>query len=261
MTIDLFDLSGRTTIVTGATGHLGRSICSGLAEAGSNLAVCSTAIEHAEAFANELRDRYGFTTVGYEFDLHNLEDIPSFIEAVYDRFQRIDCLVNNAYFGAANNLLHMSPWEWTEGLNGAVTAPMFMIQACIPYLKSTHGNVINIASMYGMVSPNPKLYEGNSYDNPANYGTGKAALLQLTRYAAVHLADKCIRVNAISPGPFPSSEVQNNEVFIDRLKQQVPLHRIGRPDELKGAVVFLASDAASFVTGHNLVVDGGWTIW
>lgn len=261
MVSSAFDLSGKTAVVTGATGHLGRAICSGLAEAGSNLAICSTTMERAEAFASELHDRYGIITEGYQLDLHNVESITSLITAIYNRFQRIDCLVNNAYFGPANSLLDMSLSEWDEGLNGAVTSHMFMLQECIPYLEKTRGNVINIASMYGMVSPNPKIYEGNPYGNPANYGAGKAALLQLTRYAAVHLANKHIRVNAISPGPFPSSKVQENKVFIERLKEQVPLNRIGQPEELKGAVVFLASDAASFITGHNLVIDGGWTIW
>ena len=115
--------------------------------------------------------------------------------------------------------------------------------------------------MYGIVSPNPVIYDGTDYANPVNYGAGKAALLQLTRFAAVHLAGKGVRVNAISPGPFPSPAVQRNTTFIKRLEEKVPLGRIGQPEELKGAVVFLASDAASYITGHNLVVDGGWTIW
>jgi NAD(P)-dependent dehydrogenase (short-subunit alcohol dehydrogenase family) len=259
--LKLFDLSGQLAIVTGATGHLGRAICAGLAAAGSNLAVCSTSFPRAHGFAVELGERYNVTAVGYEVDLADLTVLSSLVATIHEQFGRIDCLVNNAYFGAANDLLQMTPEEWNRGLAGAVTAAMFMLQACVPWLEESRGNVINIASMYGMVSPNPELYEGNPYNNPINYGVGKAALLQLTRYAAVYLADKGIRVNTISPGPFPSPRVQEDELFIQRLVAKVPLHRIGQPEELKGAVVFLASDAASFITGHNLVVDGGWTIW
>ena len=94
-----------------------------------------------------------------------------------------------------------------------------------------------------------------------NYGIGKAAIIQYTKYSAVHLAKKNIRVNAISPGAFPKKDTQNNKEFINRLSSRIPLDRIGEPFEIKGAVVFLASDAASYITGHNLVVDGGWTIW
>jgi NAD(P)-dependent dehydrogenase (short-subunit alcohol dehydrogenase family) len=257
----MFDLSGKVAIVTGATGHLGKAISAGLAEAGSSLAVCSTSLEKAEAFASAVSAEYNIEASGFCLDLRNLSAIDKVISSIIHRFGRIDCLVNNAYYGAPNSLANIKPAEWAMGIDGAVTAHMFMIQACLPHLEQSRGNVINISSMYGMVSPNPGIYEGNPFASPVNYGAGKAALLQLTKYAAVHLAGKGIRVNAISPGPFPSPFVQQNATFIKRLEEKVPLGRIGQPEELKGAVVFLASDSASYVTGHNLVVDGGWTAW
>jgi len=115
--------------------------------------------------------------------------------------------------------------------------------------------------MYGVVSPDPRIYGDSGYDNPPNYGAGKAAIIQFTRYAACHLAAKGIRVNAISPGPFPNPKVQENKWFISNLKNKVPLGRIGQPGDLKGAVVFLASEGSSYITGQNIVVDGGWTVW
>jgi len=257
----LFDLRDKVTVVTGGTGYLGQAICKGFASAGSNLAVCSTSKKRAQKFAEQLTQRHGVVAVGFKHDLEETNEIQSLVAAIHSRLGKIDCLVNNAYYGSASDLLSISLEEWRHGIDGAVTAAMFMMQACIPYLESAKGNVVNISSMYGMVSPDPRIYEGNSFANPVNYGVGKAALLQLTRYAAVHLAPKDIRVNAISPGPFPSPEVQKHETFVERLAEKVPLQRIGKPSEVAGATVFLASDAASYITGHNLVVDGGWKIW
>jgi len=139
---------------------------------------------------------------------------------------------------------------------------MIMIQACLPYLKKTEGSIVNISSMYGMVAPDPVMYEGTPFPpNPPNYGAGKAALIQLTRYAAVQLAEDNVRVNSISPGSFPDESVQEEDNFVERLEKRVPLGRIGQPKEVGNAVAFLVSPASSYITGHNLVVDGGWTVW
>ncbi len=257
----LFDLQGKVVVVTGATGHLGKAICRGLAEANAHVAICSTKTDTAKQLADELKATHSGQFLPISFDLREPDQISEAMIRIYDFFGRIDCLVNNAYFGHPNNILAMSLEDWNIGIYGGVTVHLLMMQQAIPYLEKTEGSIINIASMYGMVSPDPAIYENNPFANPVNYGAGKAALLQLTRYAAVHLASKRIRVNAISPGPFPSPVVQKNEEFIDRLRMKTPLGRIGKPEELKGAVIFLASSAASYVTGHNLVVDGGWTIW
>ena len=208
-----------------------------------------------------LGEQFGVRAEGYCLDLTDFGSIQKVVSETASQFGRIDCLVNNAYFGASNDMADMTLDEWTKGIDGAVTCHWLMLRTCLPQLEISRGNVINIASMYGMVSPDPRIYIDTHFANPINYGTGKAALLHLTKYAAVHLASRGIRVNAISPGPFPSPRVQQNHAFIERLSSKVPLGRIGQPVELQGAVVFLASDAASYVTGHNLVVDGGWTIW
>ncbi|MBN1661429.1 MAG: SDR family oxidoreductase [Anaerolineae bacterium] len=257
----LFDLSGKVVLITGATGHLGAAMCEGLAATGAGLAVCSTSDLRAAHLASTLHARFGVRAEGYHLDLQDLDSVKRVVSDTAESFGRLDCLVNNAHFGAANNMIDMTPEEWTKGINGTLTCHWLMLQNCLPHLAAARGNVINIASMYGMVSPDPRIYPGTPYANPVNYGAGKAALLQLTRYAAVHLAGRGIRVNAISPGPFPSPAVQQNVAFVEQLASRVPLGRIGQPHELQGAVIFLASDAASYITGHNLVVDGGWTAW
>ncbi|MNS11473.1 3-oxoacyl-[acyl-carrier-protein] reductase FabG [compost metagenome] len=259
--MSMFGLQQKVSIVTGATGHLGKALCEGLAEAGSDIAVCSTSLEKAQVFSKELALQYGIRAKGFELDLTLPETLKDVVAAIHEAFGQIDCLVNNAYFGAFGNLETLSADEWEKGFNGAATSAMIMLQAALPYLEVTQGAVINIGSMYGVVSPNPENYEDTPFGSPPNYGAGKAALLQLTRYAAVYLAPKGIRVNAISPGPFPNTQVVQHEDFVDRLAAKVPLKRIGMPHELKGALVFLASEASSYVTGHNLMVDGGWSIW
>jgi NAD(P)-dependent dehydrogenase (short-subunit alcohol dehydrogenase family) len=258
---DMFRLDGKVVLVTGATGHLGRAMSAGLAAAGASLAVCSTSSNKARELARELTDRFHAPATGFDLDISDLAAITPAVEEIVLAMGRLDCLVNNALFGTANNLGDVSLQEWATGLAGGASGPFFLMQACLPHLEKAKGNVINIGSMYGMVSPKPQNYADTPFGSSITYGAAKAALLQITRYAASYLGPKGIRVNAISPGPFPSAEVQKNSVFIERLASNVPLGRIGQPQEIQGAVVFLASSASSYITGHNLVIDGGWTIW
>jgi len=256
----MFSLKDKTVIITGATGHLGQAMCAGLAEHEANIAICSTTQASADAFAEKLGDKVEITCKGYELDLNKIKSMQVVVENIANDFGKIDCLINNAHFGEQCTIDDVTPGSWGKGLDGTITSTVFMVQQCITHLEKTKGNIINIASMYGMVSPDPDIYVHQD-PNPMNYGIGKAAIIQYTKYAAVHLAKKNIKVNVISPGPFPNEKIQGNKDFINILTKKVPLNRIGQPSEISGAVVFLASDAASYITGHNLVVDGGWTIW
>ena len=253
--LDSFRLDGKIAIVTGGYGHLGKAFVEALQEA------------HAKVYV-AARSREKFLEVfkgikGVEFVYLDILDTNSIKEAffsVHKENGKIDILVNNAVsldFGSA----FMDDETWNKGVDGVLNSVFRCIREVVPFMESG-ASIINIASMYGMVSPDFRIYKGfERFMNPPHYGAAKSGVIQITRYYAVKLAKKGIRVNCISPGPFPSKFVQKFDGFIENLKSKVPLGRIGEPKELKGALVFLASDTSSFVTGHNLVVDGGWTIW
>lgn len=259
---DLFDLSNHVAIVTGGSGYLGTSISEGLAEAGANVFVTSRDIDKAEKTASIIRNKVQSTVEGKSLDLGDQKSIKNCFAEIVEKEGHIDILINNASTLPTGNLYDISNEEWVAGIEGTINGVFRCTKEIIPILeKSQNPSIINISSIYGEVSPDPSIYEDSGYNNPPQYGSGKAAIIQFTRYAACHLAKKGIRVNSISPGSFLKPEVQKNQNFVNNLKKKIPLGRIGDPDELKGAVVFLASKSSSYITGENIHVDGGWTAW
>jgi len=262
-TQELFDLQSSIAVVTGGAGHLGYAISEALAEAGAEVYIASRNAARCREVARKIEADTGASSVnGITVDIRSTESIKQCFAQIAAQSGRIDILVNNASFGASGAVETMTEDEWLTGIDGTVNGVFRCIQAIVPVMAgSEFSSIINIASMYGMVSPDPSIYGDTGYDNPPNYGAGKAAIIQFTRYAACHLAAKGIRVNTISPGPFPNPEIQKSTQFISNLVKRVPLGRIGQPYEIKGAVVFLASRASTYVTGVNIPVDGGWTAW
>ncbi|HEX7746385.1 MAG TPA: SDR family oxidoreductase [Micromonosporaceae bacterium] len=260
---EMFRLDGRVAVVTGGTGHLGVSMASVLAEAGATVVVASRDQDRCERAAAEIAGANpAATVVPGVLDIASRDSIQRCFADTADRFGRLDVLVNNAVFGAANSLEEMTDDEWGRGIDGTLNSVFRCISAVVPMMGQRGGTILNVASMYGFVSPDPRAYAAApQFANPPSYGAAKAGVIQLTRYAAAHLARYGIRANAVSPGPFPSERVQQSAAFVRELAGRTALGRIGRPEELKGAVLFLCSDASSYVTGHNLVVDGGWTAW
>ncbi len=251
--LDSFKLDGKVAVVTGGYGHLGKAMSMALKEAGAEVFIAG---RDKEKFLNAFGDA-NFEFV--EMDILKTESIRKAFKSIASKNGKIDILINNAVnlkWGDA----FMDDETWNSGVDGVLNSVFRCIREVVGFMKDG-GSIVNISSMYGIVSPDFRIYEGyEKYTNPPHYGAAKAGVIQLTKYYAVKLAPT-IRVNCISPGPFPSKEVQKSKGFIENLKNRVPLKRIGKPDELKGAVLFLASDASSFITGHNLIVDGGWTIW
>ncbi|HJR20074.1 MAG TPA: SDR family oxidoreductase [Dongiaceae bacterium] len=262
----LFRLDGKVCLVTGGAGHLGAAMSTALAEAGGHVCILGRTQGSLAKLAKSLADR-GLSAEAITSDVTMAEDVKSLVADVKKRFGRLDVLINNAHAGRAGVMTDSKASDYVNAIEIAVAAAAELVNAAHRLLRQavqTNGDasVINISSMYGMVSPDPRVYGQSGMNNPPHYGAAKAALLQYTRYAAVHLAPEGIRVNAISPGPFPSEAVQQRDpTFAAALIQKVPMGRLGRPDDLAGAAVFLASSASRFVTGANLPVDGGWTAW
>ncbi len=263
-----FNLSGRIALITGAAGHLGPSMAAALAEAGAHVLLNGRNETNIKSEVDKII-KAGFKAFPAVGDISNEDFLQRLIRECDKRFDRLDIIINNAsYNGGPGDMEKTTLEQFRNAYEINVMASFRIIQLAMPLLKKAAeqniggASVINISTMYGMVSPDPRIYGDSGQNSPPYYGASKAGLLQLTRYAACHLAPYKIRVNAISPGPFPAGNLQeSNPTFYQQLCNKNPMNRIGHPDELSGAILFLASDASSFITGINLPVDGGWTAW
>ena len=264
---DRFSLEAKVVVLTGAAGHLGSTCAEGLGQSGANLILTDISQEPLKALCTRLQ-KSGIVTTSFVGDITKDSDIMKLVELADSLFGKIDILVNNAY-SPETTPFHEIKREHFERANDITTSTAFiLVQKFLPLLKEgfkqskTLSSVINMATMYGIVSPDPRIYGTSGHNNPPYYGAAKAGLIQLTRYLACHLANEGIRVNSVSPGAFPRPEIaMQNPTFYQKLCDKSPLNRIGKAEDLIGALVFLASNASSFITGHNLVVDGGWTAW
>jgi gluconate 5-dehydrogenase len=252
----MFDLTNQSILISGGYGYLGAAMARGVAERGARVFVLG---RHQAKFDDHFADDPRLSFV--RCDLASSASIRAAFEQVYSLHGSLDVLVNNGMYFRGNDPMNISDEDWNFSIDGALSSVYRCIREAGPFLeRQQSGNIITISSMYGMVSPDFRVYEAAPASfNPPQYGAAKAALIQLTKYFANLLGPLNVRVNAISPGPFPNTMVQKNQNFMRDLAVRTALGRIGRPEELVGALVFLASPASTYVTGHNLVVDGGWT--
>ncbi|HZZ42490.1 MAG TPA: SDR family oxidoreductase [Tepidisphaeraceae bacterium] len=257
---ELFSLRGKVALITGATGHLGGAMADALAEAGARVIVSSRTLAHAQAVAARLAKIGDAAHLAVAIDHTDEISVQEGFDDAVRHAGRVDVVINNGHepLGA----------DWTT-----VTADQFtrhMANATGYFLLARHfhahavsrgggGVVIMIGSMYGSVGSYPDAYADISAASPVAYHALKGGILQMTRHLAVYWAKDGVRVNCLSPGPFPSPKASS--LLVERLIDKSPIGRMGRPEELKGPLVFLASDASSYMTGQNLVIDGGWTAW
>jgi gluconate 5-dehydrogenase len=257
---DLFNMTGKTALITGATGHLGAAMAAALAEVGANVIVSSRRVADAQAVVESLPRPIKQPHHAIELDQMNDDSLQRGFEEAVHAARQIDVLVNNGHEPLKDDWKTVSGDDFTHHLRNA-TAYFQLARLTRDHAvaRSAPASIIMIGSMYGLVASYPDAYEGLSSASPVAYQVLKGGILQMTRHLAVYWAKDRIRVNALSPGPFPKPTV--GAKLIERLSAKAPMNRIGRPHELKGAVVFLASDASSYMTGQNLVIDGGWTAW
>ncbi|MFT6053188.1 MAG: NAD(P)-dependent dehydrogenase (short-subunit alcohol dehydrogenase family) [Parvicella sp.] len=250
--------TGKTIIVTGGYGHLGAAITESLAYHGANVYVLGRSVEKFNSALNSCvqKDRIHFL----KGDIASNESLTKAFIEVTEKEGAIDGIINNAFYASGQSPDTMDREDFNYTLDGTLTSVFESIKLSIPYL-SNNASIANVSSMYGLVAPDFDAYENcPQFLNPPHYGAAKAGVIQLSKYYASFLGKKGIRVNAVSPGPFPSSEVQKNDNFMKELSKRTLLNRIGLPHELAGVFVFLMSESSRFITGQNFVVDGGWTV-
>jgi NAD(P)-dependent dehydrogenase (short-subunit alcohol dehydrogenase family) len=261
----LMNLNGRVVLITGGAGHIGNAIAEAVAELGANVALLDLEPASCSTAAERISREFGVRSLPLVANLELEAQVRAVPERTLAEFGRLDVLVNCAALVSSQGLpgwttpfLEQSAETWRRALEVNLTAPFILTQLCVPALRSSgHGSIINIGSLYGMAGPDMRLYEGTGMGNAAAYGASKGGLLQFTRWLSTVLAPD-IRVNAISPGGLWRGQ---HEAFHERYRARTPLGRMGIEEDFKGAAAFLASDLSAYVTGQNLTLDGGFTVW
>ncbi|MCC6491770.1 MAG: SDR family oxidoreductase [Pirellulales bacterium] len=257
--LDRFRLDGRTALVTAGAGPLfGRSISEALADAGATVITASRSLERTEQYAESLRAR-GLDVHGMQVDVCDVDSIDRLFEAAIRQFGAIDVLVNNAVArtGHIGCLVDQTPDHLRSAAEGDFLGLFRLCQRFVESRTSSRcGSIINIASIYGVVANDPALYAGTDMVQPPSYNFVKGGMINFTRYLASYYGSCGIRANCISPGGYRDDQPPK---FVDEYQRRVPLGRMLSHEDIQGAVVFLASDASSYVTGINLLLDGGWT--
>jgi NAD(P)-dependent dehydrogenase (short-subunit alcohol dehydrogenase family) len=253
---ELMSLEGRVSVITGGATGLGLQMAHALAEAGSNIVICSRKVENCETAAHDI-EKLGVKALAVGCDVTKPDQVEALKDAAMKNFSRVDVLVNNAGRAWVAPPEDMPLERWQQVLDLNITAPFLCSQALgREMIKAKRGKIINIASIAGLVGRNPKAY------NSIAYGTSKGALVNFTRDLAIKWAQHNIQVNAICPGFFVTPI--NEKMFVknsEQILREIPLARVGGDDDLKGIAVLLASDASNFMTGAVIPVDGGSTAW
>ena len=260
----LFDLTGKIALVTGGTGLFGKPISTALAEAGATVIIASRGVENCQKDAEQLNQQ-GYRAEGMLLDLSDEKNIKDLVDLIISKYNQVDILVNNAVSREGYKKLEettKADWELSQTINS--TGLMLISKEVVAHMvKKNSGSIINIGSIQGSVGPNFAVYGNTGMSSPLAYTYDKWGMVGLTKWMANYYGKYNIRVNCISPGGFGpgiTASFGENE-FTENYKKLTPLGRFADDDDIKGPVVFLASAASAYISGHNLMVDGGWTSW
>ena len=260
----LFDLSGRVVIITGAAGNLGSKYAEGLSQAGANLVLADLDYDGCKKLGKQLESKYFTKTLAIKLDLSNKTSIKNMVSKSMKQFSKIDVLINNAAYQGNQKTRKIKfedfPLdEWNKAVSVNLTGIFLTCQEVGKIMvKQKNGNIINISSTYGIVAPDQRIYGVSGQNAAAFYSATKGAVINLTKYLASYWNRTGIRVNCLSPGGVENSQELN---FIKNYSEKTILGRMAKKDEYVGAIIFLSSDASSYMTGSNLIIDGGWTAW
>lgn len=254
----LFSLKDKVIWVPGGASKLTAHIIEALCEAGACVVSASPQIQRDQEFAEHLRQK-GYVLEVETLNVTDKESVRHCHDAIVGRHGRIDVLINAAALQHTDPFEEMPVERWREALDVMLTGTFLTCQAVAGSMISRRsGHIINIGSMYGVVAADQSIYGDSKLNSSVVYAAAKGGVISLSRYLACYLAPHNIRVNSLSPGGFFSNQP---EVFVKNYCRRTPLGHMGYPDDIKGVIVFLASDASQYITGQNLIVDGGWTAW
>lgn len=264
-----FEVAGKLVVITGATGILGRVYCNRFAEEGARVIVSD--IDHAAcvSVAEELTGETGVSCTGIGVDLSTEKSVVEWALQIHDQFGAVDVLINNAAAKSPNFFDPLDSFplvDWNHVVSVNMTGVFLAVREIGPAMaRNGQGSIINVSSIYGLVGPDQRIYEGSFYgemggpiNTPLVYSATKGAIVAMTKYLATYWGPKGVRTNTLTPGGVYSGQ---NEAFRERYSYRVPLGRMGDAEDMAGAMLFLASDASSYINGQNLIVDGGWTAW
>lgn len=266
-----FKIDSKTAIVTGGAGILGQHFCAGLADAGANVAVVDINLEGAKSAASRITENYSGNAVAFQCDITSEQSVVNMVQEVVKEFGEINILHNNAAGKSSDLDAFFADFEdygldqWKEIMSTNLDG-MFLVAKHVGKVMKEQGkggSIIQTASIYGVMGPDQRIYEGSYYldrqiNSPAIYSASKAGVIGLTNYLATYWAKDGIRVNVITPGGVESGQ---NDTFKQNYSNRIPMGRMAQPEEMVGALIYLASDASSYVTGQNLIVDGGLNAW
>ena len=261
---NFFDMSNRVVIITGAAGTLGSQYAKGLSRSGAKVVLADLSYNACKKIVEEIEREYSVEALPVKLDLRKKNSIKQMVSKTVKKFSKIDVLINNAAY-QGNDKLRTTPFEsfplsdWNNALSINLTGIFLCCQEVGKImLKQKNGNIINIASTYGIVAPDQRIYGDSGQNAAAFYSVTKAGVINFSRYLASYWSRSGIRVNTLSPGGVENSQGRK---FIKTYSEKTMLGRMAKKDEYVEAIIFLASDASSYMTGSNLVIDGGWTAW